>query len=91
MKTWSYYELSLDNFKNIEEINKNSNSSDFPFPPMKIVSISTQSIRIKNEHENENEIYCICCALKEEYHVEDVKGSNNINDFQICNFCKKNR
>ena len=87
LKTWSYYELSLDNFKNIEVINKNNNSSDIPFPPMKIVSISTQSIRIKNEHENE--IYCICCALKEGYHVEDDKGSNNINDFKSLIFARK--
>jgi len=78
LRTWSYYELSLEDFKNIEVINKNNNDSDIPIPPMKIVSISTQSIRVKNE----NELYCICCALKEGYYVEDIKGLNKVNDFK---------
>ena len=78
MRTWSNYELSLDDFNNIEVINKNSNGSDIPIPPIKIVSLSTQSIRKKNG----NELYCICCALKEEYYIEDVKGSNKLDDFE---------
>ena len=49
---------------------------------MKIVSISTQSIRNKNG----NELYCICCALKDGFHVEDVKGSNKVDDFQPDDF-----
>ena len=85
MRTWSDYEISLDNFKNIEVINKNSNGSDIPIPPMKIVSISTQSIRIKNE----NELYCICCALKEGYQVEDIKGSNKVDDFKSLIIARK--
>ena len=60
LRTWSDYELSLDDFKNIEVIKKNNNGSEIPIPPMKIVSISTQSIRNKNG----NELYCICCSLK---------------------------
>ena len=84
MRTWSDYELSLDDFKNIEVITKNSNGSDIPIPPMKLVSISTQSIRIKNG----NELYCICCALKE-YYVEDVKGSNKVEDFKSLIFARK--
>ena len=83
--TWSYYELSLDDFKNIEVINKNNNDSDIPIPPMKIVSISTQSIRIKNE----NELYCICCALKEGYDVEDIKGLNKVDDFKSLIFTRR--
>ena len=85
LRTWSDYELSLDDFKNIEVITKNSNGSDIPIPPMKLVSISTQSIRIKNG----NELYCICCALKEGYHVEDVKGSNKVDDFKSLIFARK--
>ena len=85
LKTWSNYELSLDDFKNIEVIKKNNNDSDIPIPPMKIVSISTQSIKIKNE----NELYCICCALKEGYLVEDVKGSNKVNDFKSLIIARK--
>ena len=86
LRTWSDYELSLDDFKNIEVISKiNNNGVDIPIPPMKIVSISTQSIRNKNG----NELYCICCALKEGYHVEDVKGSNKVDDFQSLIFTRK--
>jgi len=85
MRTWSDYELFLEDFKNIEVINKNSNGSDIPIPPMKIVSISTQSIKIKNE----NELYCICCALKEGYHLEDIKGLNKANDFKSLIFVRK--
>ena len=82
LRTWSDYELSLDDFKNIEVI---SNKSDMTVPPMKILSISTQSIRNKNG----NELYCICCALKDGYHVEDVKGSNKVDDFQPLIFARK--
>jgi len=85
LRTWSDYELSLDDFKNIEVIKKNNNGSEIPIPPMKIVSISTQSIRNKNG----NELYCICCALKDGYHVEDVKGSNKVDDFQSLIFTRK--
>ena len=85
LRTWSDYELSLDDFKNIEVITKNSNGSDIPIPPMKLVSISTQSIRIKNG----NELYCICCALKEGYHVEDTKGLNKVDDFKSLIFARK--
>ena len=85
LRTWCDYEISLDDFKNIEVINKNANGSGIPVPPMKIVSISTQSIKIKNE----NELYCICCALKEGYHVEDVKGLNKVNDFKFLIFVRK--
>ena len=85
LRTWSDYELSLDDFKNIEVITKNNSGADIPIPPMKLVSISTQSIRIKNG----NELYCICCALKEGYHVEDVKGSNKVDDFKSLIFARK--
>ena len=86
LRTWSDYELSLDDFKNIEVITKINNSgAEIPIPPMKIVSISTQSIRNKNA----NELFCICCALKEGYHVEDVKGSNKVDDFQPLIFTRK--
>ena len=86
LRTWSDYELSLDDFKNIEVLSKiNKNGVDMPIPPMKILSISTQSIRNKNG----NELYCICCALKEGYHVEDVKGSNKVDDFQSLIFTRK--
>ena len=86
LRTWSDYELSLDDFKNIEVISKiNNNGADIPIPPMKILSISTQSIRNKNG----NELYCICCALKDGYHVEDVKGSNKVDDFQSLIFARK--
>ena len=86
LRTWSDYELSLDDFKNIEVISKSKNNGlDIPIPPMKIVSISTQSIRNKNG----NELYCICCALKDGYHVEDVKGSNKVDDFQSLIFTRK--
>ena len=82
LRTWSDYELSLDDFKNIEVISKDKNGTDMHIPPMKIVSISTQSIANKNG----NELYCICCVLKEGYHIEDDKGSNKLDDFQslIC-------
>ena len=83
LRTWSNYEISLDDFKNIEVISKNK--SDIPIPPMKIISISTQSIRNKNG----NELYCICCAFKDGYHVEDVKGSNKVDDFQPLIFTRK--
>ena len=85
LRTWSDYEISLDDFKNIEVISKNKNGTDIPIPPMKIVSISTQSIRNKNG----NELYCICCALKDGYHVEDVKGTNKVDDFQSLIFTRK--
>ena len=85
LRTWTYYELSLDDLKNIEVISKNSNCSDISIPPMKIISISTQRIRIKNE----NEIYCICCSLKEGYHIEDVKGLNKLNDSKSLVFTRK--
>ena len=52
---------------------------------MKIISISTQSIRNKNG----NELYCICCALKDGFHVEDEKGSNKVDDFQPLIFTRK--
>ena len=84
LRTWSDYELSLADFKNIEVITKNNNGSDIPIPPMKLVSISTQSIKIKDK----NELYCICCALKE-YYVEDVKGSNKVEDFKSLIFARK--
>ena len=52
LRTWSDYELSLDDFKNIEVLSKvNNNGVDIPIPPMKIASISTQSIRNKNGNE----------------------------------------
>ena len=85
MRTWSDYELSLDDFKNIEVISKDKNGTDMHIPPMKIVSISTQSIANKNG----NELYCICCVLKEGYHIEDDKGSNKIDDFQSLIFTRK--
>ena len=86
LRTWSDYELSLDDFKNIEVITKaNNNGVEMPIPPMKIVSISTQSIRSKNG----NELYCICCALKDGYHVEDIKGSNKVDDFKSLIFTRK--
>ena len=86
LRTWSDYEISLDDFNNIEILTKENNKGAIlPIPPMKIVSISTQSIRNKNG----NELYCICCALKEGYHVEDVKGSNKVDDFQSLIFARK--
>ena len=85
MRKWSDFELSLDYFKNNEIINKNSNGYVIPIPPMKIVSISTQNIKIKKE----NELYCICCAFKEGYYVEDDKGSNKFNDFKYLIFTRK--
>ena len=86
LRTWSDYEISLDDFNNIEVLTKNNNNGvELPIPPMKIVSISTQSIRNKNG----NELYCICCALKEGFHVEDVKGSNKVDDFQPLIFARK--
>ena len=86
LRTWSDYEISLDDFNNIEILTKQNNNGIVPpIPPMKIVSISTQSIRNKNG----NELYCICCALKDGYHVEDVKGSNKVDDFQSLIFARK--
>ena len=86
LRTWSDYEVSLDDFNNIEVLTKNNNNGvELPVPPMKILSISTQSIRNKNG----NELYCICCALKEGFHVEDVKGSNKVDDFQPLVFARK--
>ena len=86
LRTWSDYEVSLDDFNNIEVLTKNNNNGvELPIPPMKIVSISTQSIRNKNG----NELYCICCALKDGFHVEDVKGSNKVDDFQPLIFTRK--
>ena len=87
LRTWSDYELSIDDFKNIEVLTKKNNNEQEipPIPPMKILSISTQSIRNKNG----NELYCICCALKDGYHVEDVKGSNKVDDFQSLIFTRK--
>ena len=86
LRTWSDYEISLDDFNNIEVLTKNNNNGvELPIPPMKIVSISTQSIRNKNG----NELYCICCALKDGFHVEDVKGSNKVDDFQPLIFARK--
>ena len=86
LRTWSDYEVSLDDFNNIEVLTKNNNNgAELPIPPMKIVSISTQSIRNKNG----NELYCICCALKDGFHVEDVKGSNRVDDFQPLIFTRK--
>ena len=86
LRTWSDYEISLDDFNNIQVLTKNNNNGvELPIPPMKIVSISTQSIRNKNG----NELYCICCALKEGFHVEDVKGSNKVDDFQPLIFARK--
>ena len=63
LRTWSDYEISLDDFNNIEVLTKENNNGKKipPIPPMKIISISTQSIRNKNG----NELYCICCALKD--------------------------
>ena len=86
LRTWSDYEVSLDDFNNIEVLTKNNNNgAELPIPPMKIVSISTQSVRNKNG----NELYCICCALKDGFHVEDVKGSNRVDDFQPLIFTRK--
>ena len=86
LRTWSDYEVSLDDFNNIQVLTKNNNNGvELPIPPMKIVSISTQSIRNKNG----NELYCICCALKDGFHVEDVKGSNKVDDFQPIIFARK--
>ena len=86
LRTWSDYEISLDDFNNIQVLTKNNNNGvELPIPPMKIVSISTQSIRNKNG----NELYCICCALKDGFHVEDVKGSNKVDDFQPIIFARK--
>ena len=86
LRTWSDYEISLDDFNNIEILTKQNNNGIVPpIPPMKIVSISTQRIRNKNG----NELYCICCALKDGYHVEDVKGSNKVDDFQSLIFARK--
>ena len=86
LRTWSDYELTLDDYKNIEVVSKiNNNGVDIPIPPMKIVSISTQSITNKNG----NELYCICCALKDGFHVEDVKGTNKVDDFQSLIFTRK--
>ena len=86
LRTWSDYEVSIDDFNNIEVLTKNNNNGvELPIPPMKILSISTQSIRNKNG----NELYCICCALKDGFHVEDVKGSNKVDDFQPLIFARK--
>ena len=86
LRTWSDYEISLDDFNNIQVLTKNNNNgAELPIPPMKIVSISTQSIRNKSG----NELYCICCALKDGFHVEDVKGSNKVDDFQPIIFARK--
>ena len=83
LRTWSDYEISLDDFKNIEVISNNKNN--ISIPPMKIISISTQSIRNKNG----NELYCICCAFKDGFHVEDVKGTNRVDDFQSLVFLRR--
>ena len=87
LRTWSDYEISLDDFNNIEVLTKENNNGKKipPIPPMKIISISTQSIRNKNG----NELYCICCALKDGFHVEDEKGSNKVDDFQPLIFTRK--
>ena len=54
---------------------------------MKIISITTQNIVNKNG----NELYCIGWAFKDGYHVEDVKDSNKVDDFQSLIFPKENR
>ena len=80
LRTWSNYEVTIDDFKNIQALN----DPNLHMPPLKILSISTQSI----QNRNQTELYCICCALKDNYHVEDIKGSNNIEDFQHLIFCR---
>ena len=80
LRTWSNYEVTIEDFKNIQVLN----DPNLHMPPLKILSISTQSI----QNRNQSELYCICCALKDNYHVEDIKGSNNIEDFQHLIFCR---
>ena len=78
--TWSKFEVIIDDYHNIEVLNKN-NKDNFNInyiPPFRIMSLSIQTIPVKNE----NEIFCIAISLKDEYHVEDEKGNNNINQYR---------
>ena len=78
--TWSKFEVIIDDYHNIEVLTKkNCNNFNINFiPPFRIMSLSIKTIPVKNE----NEIFCIAISLKDEYHVEDEKGNNNVNQYR---------
>ena len=82
--TLSTYEILIDDYKNIEVLSDEIQKSKI-IPPFKILSLSTKSIQVNNQ----NELFCIACTLIDNFHIEDEKGYNNINNFQPLIFFRK--
>ncbi len=79
--TWSKFEVIIDDYHNIEVLNKDNNKDNYNInniPPFRIMSLSMKTIPVKNE----DEIFCIAISLKDEYYIEDEKGNNNINQYR---------
>ena len=84
--TWSKYEITIKNYKNFEILDdKTIQQLKMHIPPLKILSLSTKTIPANNG----NELFAIACALKDNYHIEDEKGINNVNDYRPMVFMRK--
>lgn len=82
--TWCKFEITSKDYKNIEVLDEKT-SQGLHIPPLKIMSISTKTIPSNNG----NELFAISCAVKDNYHIEDEKGINNVNEYRPWVFVRK--
>ena len=82
--TWCKFEITVKDFKSIEVLDEKA-THGMSIPPLRIMSISTKTIPSSNG----NELFAISCAMKENYHIEDEKGINNVNEYRPLVFVRK--
>lgn len=79
--TWTVFEITVKDYKNIQVVN----DPKFTTPPFKILSLSTKTLSSSNG----NELFCISCAMKDNFYIEDEKGINKQEDFKKTIFMRK--
>lgn len=67
--TWCKHEVIVKNMNSIIV----GLDSNLPAPPFRIMSVSSKALLINGA----NELISICCAMKDNYNIEDDKGNNS--------------